>query len=260
MTVADTSPLLAAVETTAARVSLLMRAAGHPGRTAIGTWTVGETASHLAHCYPAFARVFDGAFSVGLYEVDAHNAEVLEEDTQRDLGVLADRVDENAARYVQIAGGYADDHPVDFFTPMRVPASGVTATLLGEALVHGYDIATAEGLPWPIEPDHAILTLGGLVPVMVHFVDQEAAAGLRAGFEIRLRGASPQYWYFDDGELTIGHAQSGPVDCRIAADPATWLLMSYHRVGSTTAALRGKVRVWGRRPWLATRLGGIFRV
>lgn len=260
MTPADASALLAAVETTAARVSLLLRAAGHPGRTAVGTWTVGETAAHLAHCYPAFARVFDGAFSVGLYEVDAHNAEVLAEDPERDLDVLADRVDVDAARYVATAATYAHDHPVDFFTPMRVPASGVSATLLGEALVHGYDIARAEGLPWPIDPDHAILTMDGLVPVMVHFVDREAAAGLRAGFEIRLRGADSWFWYFDDGELAIEDTESRPVDCRIAADPATWLLMSYNRIGSTKAVLSGTVRVWGRRPWLAARLGGVFRV
>jgi hypothetical protein len=50
-----------------------------------------------------------------------------------------------------------------------------------------------------------------------------------------------------------------PVDCHISAEPVTFLLMSYNRIGPTMPALSGKVRVWGRRPWLATRLGGVFK-
>jgi uncharacterized protein (TIGR03083 family) len=250
--------LLAAVEKTAFRVSLLMRAACHPERKAIGTWTVGETANHLAHCYSAFADVFDGTSLVAPAHVDANNAKVLAEDPERDLDVLASRIDADAPKYIEAADRFRGDQLVEFFSGMHVPPSGVTATLLGEALVHGHDIAKAEGLPWPIEPEHAILTLDGLVPVMVHFVDRDAAAGLHAGFEIRLQGASNQYWYFDAGELTVEEAEIAPVDCRLAADPATWLLMSYNRIGPTMAALTGKVRVWGRRPWLATRLSGVF--
>ncbi len=193
MSVVTTSPLIGAVEKTAFRVSLLMRAANHPERKAIGIWTVGETANHLAHCYPSFIDAFQGTFSVAPEDVDYHNAEILDEDPARDLDVLADRVDAGACDFLEVASPVDEDVLVDFFTGMRVPASAVSATLLGEALVHGYDIAKAEGLPWPIEPEHAILTMEGLSPVMVHFVDEDAAAGLEAGFEIRLRGGPTQY-------------------------------------------------------------------
>lgn len=258
MTVANPSALLAAVNKTAFRVSLLMRAACHPDRNAIGTWTVGETANHLAHCYSGFVNVFDGTFSVAPDHVDAHNAQMLAADPERDLDVLADRVDEDAPKYAEAASRFRGDQLVDFFTGMRTPPSTVTATLLGEALVHGYDIAKAEGLPWPIETEHAILTMDGLVPMLVHFVDRQAAAGLRTGFEVRLQGGSSQYWYFDDGQLDVKDSEIVPVDCRIAADPATWLLMAYNRIGPTMPVMSGKVRVWGRRPWLVTRLRGVF--
>jgi uncharacterized protein (TIGR03083 family) len=258
MSVVTTSPLLSAVEKTAFRVSLLMRAASHPERKAIGFWTVGETANHMSHCYPSFIDVFRGTFSVAPEDVDSHNAEVLAEDPVHDLDVLADRVDVGAPEYLEAAISVGEDTLVDFFTGMRVPASAVSATLLGETLVHGYDIAKAEGLPWPIEPEHAILTMEGLAPVMVHFVDEDAAAGLKAGFEIRLRGGPTQYWYFEDGRLTIENSPVSAVDCHISADPVTLLLMSYNRIGPTMPSLTGKVRVWGRRPWLAMRLGGVF--
>ncbi|MEN8040932.1 MAG: maleylpyruvate isomerase N-terminal domain-containing protein [Actinomycetota bacterium] len=259
MSTVTTSPLLSAVDKTAHRVSLLMRAANHPEKKAIGFWTVGETANHLAHCYVSFVDAFRGMIDVAPEDIDAHNAEILAEDPERDLDVLADRVDRDAPEYLEAAGSVPQDTLVDFFTGMRVPASAVSATLLGEALVHGYDIAKAEGLPWPIEPEHAILVMEKLAPVMVHFVDEDTAADLEAGFEIRLRGGSTQYWYFEDGKLTIEYTQVEPVDCHISADPVTYLLMSYNRIGSTMPSLTGKVRVWGRRPWLAMRLGGVFR-
>jgi uncharacterized protein (TIGR03083 family) len=252
------SALLDAVEKTAFRVSLLMRSAGHPERKAIGTWTVGETANHLAHCYPSFTNVFRGSFAVAPEDVDAHNEEVLADDPVRDLDTLADRVDAGAATYLEVAGAVDQDAPIDFFTGMRVHASAVSATLLGEALVHGYDIAKAEGLPWPIDPEFAVLTLEGIEPIMAHFVDEEAAAGLTTCFEVRLRGGSTRYWHFDDGGLTVEDSPKSPVDCHISADPVTLLLMSYNRIGPTAPALTGKVLVWGRRPWLALRLGDLF--
>lgn len=259
MTVITTPDLLRAVDKTAHRVSLLLRASCHPESMAIGTWSVGEVANHLAHCYPSFIGAFEGTFSVAPDDVDHHNEEVLAADPERDLDVLAERVEKEARHYIDVAGAFTADQPVDFFTGIRVPASAVTATLLGEALVHGHDIASAEGLPWPIEPEHALLTMHGLVPLLPHFVNRTAAAGLRAGYEIRLTGSDSQFWYFDDGRLSVEETELAPVGCRISADPATWLLMSYNRVGPTLPTISGKVRVWGRHPWLATRLRGVFR-
>lgn len=259
MTIASKSALLTAVEKTAFRISLLMRAATHPDKNAIGTWSVGETANHMSHCYPSFIDAFQGTFSVAPGDVDPHNEAVLAADPERDLDVLADRVEASVGEYLEVAGRFDEDDLVDFFTGMLVPASGVTATLLGEALVHGYDIAKAEGLPWPIDAEHAILTLKGLEPVMVYFVDAEAIADLEAGFEIRFRGGSTSYWYFNEGRLTVEDSPTLPVDCRISAEPVTWLLMSYNRIGPIMPVLTGKVRMWGRRPWLANRLGGVFK-
>lgn len=259
MNVATRSALLAAVEKTAYRTSLLMRAATHPEKKACGVWSVAETANHIAHGYLAFIDAFRGTLTVAPEEVDEQNAQVLAADPERDLDVLADRVETGVREYLEVADSFDEDELVDFFKGILVPASGVSATLLGEALVHGYDIARAEGLPWQIDPEHAILTMEGLVPVMVHFVDKEAAASLEAGFEIGLRGGLTKYWYFEKGRLTVESSQVIPVDCHISAEPVTFLLMSYNRIGPTKPALSGKVRVWGRRPWLATKLGGVFK-
>jgi uncharacterized protein (TIGR03083 family) len=259
MIVTTKPALLAAVEKSAFRLSLLLRAATKPKKKAIGTWTVAETAAHVAHSYLGFLDGLQGALTTDIDEIDAHNARFLAEDPERDLEVLADRVEAGAREYAQFAGSLAGDQPIDFFGGMRVPASSITATLLGEALVHGYDIARAEGLPWAIEPAHAAMTIQGLVPLVPHFVDEEAAAGLDAAFEIRMRDGARTYWYFDQGRLTIEDSPSRPIECHISVEPVTFLLMSYNRIGPAVPALSGKVLVWGRRPWLATRLGGIFK-
>lgn len=251
--------LLTAIEKTALRLSLLLRAATKPHKNAIGVWSVAETANHLSQCYPAFAKVFRGAFSMEIDDIDANNVEMVARDPERDLDVLAHRIEAGAGEYTEAAASLDEHELLEFFAGMKVPASAVTATLLGEALVHGYDIARAESLPWAIEPAHALLTMQGLIPVIVYFVDAEAAAGLNAAFEIRLRGGSRTYWYFDDGRLTIEGSPNRPVDCRLSADPVTFMLMSYNRIGPTVPVLSGRVAVWGRRPWLASRLGGVFR-
>jgi uncharacterized protein (TIGR03083 family) len=259
MSVATKTALLDAVEKTAYRASLLLRAATKPGKKAIGVWTVAETANHLSHCYTSFIDAFRGTLTTAPEDIDAHNAEALAADPERDLDVLADRLEAGMKEYLEVASAVDEEELVDFFSGVLVPASGVTACLLGEALVHGYDIARAEGLPWAIDPEHAVLTMAGLVPVMVHFVDEKAAAGLEAGFEVRLRGGHTNYWYFDEARLTVENSLIMPVDCHISAEPVTFMLMSYNRIGPTVPALSGKVRVWGRRPWLAARLGGVFK-
>nr|MDJ0925737.1 hypothetical protein [Acidimicrobiia bacterium] len=64
MTVATTPAVLAAVEKTALRVSLLLRAAIHPEKKACGIWSVAETAAHIVHGYPAFVGAFRGTIDV----------------------------------------------------------------------------------------------------------------------------------------------------------------------------------------------------
>ena len=43
------------------------------------------------------------------------------------------------------------------------------------------------------------------------------------------------------------------------ADPAAFLLVSFHRVSPVSAALTGKIITWGRKPWLLLRLQSVLR-
>jgi hypothetical protein len=49
------------------------------------------------------------------------------------------------------------------------------------------------------------------------------------------------------------------IACRISADPAAHLLVTYGRAGPLGPALRGKITAGGRKPWLGLRLPRLFR-
>jgi hypothetical protein len=132
-------------------------------------------------------------------------------------------------------------------------------------MVHGGDIARAEGRPWPLDAAHAALVFDGFVfPVFAaldarSMVHQKYAAGLRATFDLRLRGGRSYYFVFDDGSLSIEPPSSRRVDCHISADPAALLSVAWARKSQWEAIARGKLVAWGRKPWLGPRLRSLMR-
>jgi hypothetical protein len=184
-------------------------------------------------------------------------------DPERDPVALADRVEAQLADFLA-----ATERPVietvTWLGGVRLPASAVMCHLLEELLVHGFDIARAGGQPWPIDPAHAALAIvGAAAPIVTAagptaFVNPRHADGFQARFDIRLRGHARFAVAFDDDGLTIDvEPQSnggGPVDAHVSADPAAMLLLMLNRVKPAPLALRGKVIVWGRRPWQVARM------
>ncbi len=90
-------------------------------------------------------------------------------------------------------------------------------------------------------------------------VDQVRAAGVRARFDVRLRGEGRFTFVFDDGELHVEGVSDQPVDCHISVDPATFLLISWGRKSQWPAIARGQVTAWGRKPWLGPKFRTLLR-
>jgi hypothetical protein len=72
--------------------------------------------------------------------------------------------------------------------------------------------------------------------------------------ELRLRGCTPVLLVADNGGVAVEQPGHRDVDVRISADPAVMWLLMFNRIGTLGPALRGHVRVWGRRPWRLRRL------
>jgi hypothetical protein len=90
-------------------------------------------------------------------------------------------------------------------------------------------------------------------------LDAEQAAGLRATYDIRLRGGDRFYFIFNDGALTIEEPSARKVDCHISADPVAFLMVAWSRQSQWSAIAKGKLLAWGRKPWLGPRFRGLMR-
>lgn len=266
-----------------ARVATLLRSVDDPQAVALGQWNVAEVAVHLAQAFvvvPGLARgdlseaqelvpgiegrstgsVLDDIWDLGDVTVDSVRRE-----RERDLLVLAGRLEARAAAFLADTATSAPDEARAWLVDgVTVGVPTLTCHLLNETVVHGYDIAVGSGRPWPIDRRHAVLVVEGfLLPVLgslgAAMVHRSRAAGLRACYEVRVRGGGRHLMTFDDGDLTVDAAPGRRVDCHLSVDPEAFLLVAWGRRSQWRAIATGQLVAWGRRPWLGPRLRHLVR-
>ncbi|MGH3971753.1 MAG: SCP2 sterol-binding domain-containing protein [Pseudonocardiaceae bacterium] len=267
-----------------ARVTALLRSIQDPGPPAVGQWNLGEVAMHLAQVWiglPSLARrdlsrvyevVPDLAGVAGdslirdLWDLGDMTTHAVRSDTERNLGVLADRIEAQAEEYFSECVGADPDAPRPWMVEgTTVRLSTLTYHLLNETLMHAYDIAHAAGRPWRIDPAHAAMAAGRfLIPATQALgpralVNSAKAAGVRATYDIRIRRGDSFHFIFDDGSLEIVEPSSRRVDCHISADPVAFLMVFWCRQSQWTAIATGKLMAWGRKPWLGLQFRGLIR-
>jgi hypothetical protein len=256
-----------AVATVGPRVSALLRSVQHPDAPALGEWNIAETAVHLSLSADALCAMVQGAGALlaDLWDLGTLNQTLVEGEETRDLGALADRIDATVTRFLTLVGEVEDDGARPWVVEgVEAPLSMLLCQMLNELVVHGRDIAKAEGAPWPIERRHAALVLTGFVfPSMGALgrtmVDQEKGAGVRASYDVRLRGGGRAVLRFDDGDLTVEPEPTGPVDCHLSVDPVAFMLVGWGRISQGPAILKGQLFAWGRKPWLGLKLRSLLR-
>ena len=86
---------------------------------------------------------------------------------------------------------------------------------------------------------------------MPYAFDDPAARGFTGSYSLRLRGVEPVRYTVRDGQLQMDRA--GPTDCTISTNTQSFL-----RVGIGRAALTGRRRPCGRKPWLAFKVDTLF--
>ena len=267
-----------------ARVTALLRSIQDPGIPAVGQWNVGELAMHLSQVWiavpglarrdlsrlyeviPSIADVVGDSLMQDMYELDGLTVLGVKSDSQRDPAVLADRIEQRAQEYFAECAGHSPYELRPWLVEgSTLPLSAMTGHLLNETVMHGYDIARAAGHKWRIEPAHAAMVVRQFfVPVLRTldprvFVNGEKAAGLRAIYDVRLRGHDRLHFIFDDGSLRVEEATSRPVDCHISADPAAFVMVFWARQSQWSAIAQGKLMAWGRKPWLGPRFRPLLR-
>ncbi|MQA12901.1 MAG: hypothetical protein GEV09_01675 [Pseudonocardiaceae bacterium] len=264
-------------------MTTLLRSVRDPAAPTVGNWTLAETAMHLSQVWlvaPGLARRdLSGIYGVmpslagtagdslirDIWELAEVTDLGVRSDPERDPGVLADRIEARAEAYFE----YCEEGSADERRPWLVEGSSVrlstlTGHLLNETIVHGHDIARADNRAWRIEPSHAAMVLAEFIVPVIQALDPRAltsadAAGIRAAYDLRIRGGSRFRLVFDNGALRVEDPPSRRADCHISADPVAFLLVTWGRRSQWRAIANGQLMAWGRKPWLGTRFRSLLR-
>jgi hypothetical protein len=257
----DRDPALEGVWEASAKWTALLRSVTNPSRTAIGDWDIGQVAAHTSHIFSMYPGLVRGDSSPlkNHLAMGADWEKMLAEDTERDLGTIADRIDSATEEFCSVATPEVWEQVISWHGGIKLPVYALAAVLMNEAELHGLDVATAEGRTWDVNPYRAPMIIDGHFPMLPHFLNADTVAGMTATYDLRIRGGSRVYFMIRNGQLTIDTAAPDKVDCHISADPVTYLLVGYGRTGQLRPILTGKIVAWGRKPWLGPKFGKLFQ-
>lgn len=246
----------------AARTAAVIRAAGEPGARVPGLdWTVAETAAHVVHEFVDYTAYVQGRKKPAGEGPPSRrnavaNAVQLRDDPDRDLRSLADRLGPAVEEFLAVE---LPATPVLVSNGIRMSWETMTSALLGELLMHGLDVARASRQPWRIERADALRVIAGVMTMVPDYLDRERAAGVRASFELRLRGGPRYLIEIADGRAVTGESTpDARPDCWISADPVAFLAVGFGRNGQWGQIVRGKMAAGGRKPWLAGKFGTLI--
>jgi hypothetical protein len=231
-------------------------------------WTAAETAAHVVGDLRDYGRALtrhgNGYMTHANPPMESPsalsakvNARHLEEIPERDMHRLADLLEEAALAYLAVAA--SADLSADIATPngLVIAPSTMTCLLLGEQVVHGLDVARSAGMRWSISAEDALLVIPGVLAIAPQYLRPSRAMGMRASYELRMRGGCRFRMAIADGTATVT-AASERADCVITADPVAFLLLGFGRIGQWPQILRGRLRAGGRKPWLAMRFASLL--
>lgn len=227
-------------------------------------WSVREAAVHTAgggHLFAAMARGDASPVPERLDKeyLDGRMRSLIADNPETDPKKLADQIRDGYAAFLEATTVAPADQPVAYHAGLRSTLCRVASIVLGEPVLHGYDIAAAVGVPWPIDPGYAAQVLNGyrvFYPTPQLF-RPDGAAGLEATYRVEIGGVDPFCLRIADGsyEQLLG---SPDADCVISADPVTALLVISGRVGQWPAIAAGRLRFTGRCAAVGPRFSDLF--
>ncbi len=215
-------------------------------------WTNGEIAAHMYASVVELTKsalgepsMYDGEASAELDE------RMVAQVHERDPAVLAGRLEEATAALLKTVRRSTGNEPLA--TPRPATIATIGALLVLDHHLHGGQFAETAGTTWRGE----VRDLHHPVSVVLSYAfDPAAAAGYHGSFTLHLRGTAPVRYAVHDGRLELD--VEGPTDCEIKADPQTFLRAGIGVVSPLRAALTGKVRPGGRKPWRAAAVDRLF--
>jgi len=237
------------------------------------TWSVGDTATHLLIELRGNREAISGqesSLTRFVPDVDGYSRRMaamtagsLAAEPRRDATTLSGLVRAEVTAYIDAFEAHLGDQ--DVVTPWygagaTIPYRIAPSFMIGELLIHGLDVARGLGKPWAISAAEAVEVLPSSLFMAPRVVDGAAAGSTNAVFRIRFRGGPTVGVRFVDGspETASWGEWHVSADCTLSADPVAFLLLSYGRKGQWPLIAQGKLLAYGRKPWFALKLAGMF--
>jgi uncharacterized protein (TIGR03083 family) len=194
-------------------------------------WSVAET---IAHVLTVIRRGYaDPRRSATASETAALNQICLDEVDDRDPASLAESLRSDVHTALDLVyPKIPDDRVFPFHGGVTTTMTPALHVVLGEFVIHGYDIAMAIGRPWPISERDAMLMVPGDL----------MGAWLRPGvpderYELRLGTEPPLSFAITDGRLLVTPGEDSSPAGVITADPVELVLTFYGRIPTTDPVL-----------------------
>ncbi|GAC1611309.1 MAG: hypothetical protein NVS3B26_23340 [Mycobacteriales bacterium] len=146
-----------------------------------------------------------------------------------------------------------------FHADQSIDGAGARGDIIGELLVHGYDVATAAQRPWALPERDFVLTLNGVFQVGGGWLNPVTSRPVRGDVALRVKGGTPQLFHVADGRLDVRDLRSSDrPDAVIRGKAPIVCLYLYKRITLPQAIRRGVIITGGRRPWTGLSFGNLF--
>ncbi|MCA1833983.1 MAG: maleylpyruvate isomerase N-terminal domain-containing protein [Actinomycetota bacterium] len=229
-------------------------------------WTIRECVAHFTTSLRAYAGAISGNRALEelpatgnlAQRVAAINQKRIATVAEADPKALGDLIAEATKAFLQETEGLAAGARAGWYENQQPTVAGMTGIMLGEIVIHTYDIAQTAGKPWPIDGDTAAIIAVGGAQLYAGYVNEQTTKGVHAAYEVNLRNKAKFYVTIDDGKAIVGETPVRPVDCKILADPVSLVLISFGRIGLWGPVFKGKILSYGKKPWLGLKFQSYF--
>jgi len=226
-------------------------------------WTVREMAVHLAGGIRRYTALANGEYDLSALTfdkkmLDARARGLNADNPEADPKKLAEQIREGFELFMSVTAKVPAETPVSYYNGLRPNVAEIASVLLGEPVIHGYDIGTGVGAPWPIDPEYSVLFLGVFQKFGCSALFQpDRASGLDATYRVDIPGTESTFVRIVDRTCREVPAD-GPADCVISADPVTAHLVYTGRMKQWPAIALGQLTFSGARPEIGPGFFDLF--
>lgn len=186
------------------------------------------------------------------------NKKFLERFSQREGPALAESLIKEVNNFVTVGKKFPDTQTFNTHFG-KITLLNLFSYCLLHLISHGSSTAKTLNKPLLATLKNTGLTIPFIKVVMVKLFDKKAAGDLTANFVLEMRGVETFVIHVRKGEIIIDNALPSSVDVRIALDSLTFFLVANGYQSLWIALLSGKIRLGGRKPWLALNLQSFFK-